>query len=48
LNSRGESTAAGSERRMRMLAVFHEAYRTPTRIRGHYMQVHKDGTLTLA
>ena len=29
----------------RILVVFHEAYRTPTRIRGHYMRVNKDGTL---
>jgi hypothetical protein len=32
----------------RVLVVFHEGYRRPTRIRGHYMYVHKDGTLTPA
>jgi len=32
----------------RVLVVFHEAYRTPTRIRGQYVRVHKDGTLTPA
>jgi hypothetical protein len=32
----------------RVLVVFHEAYRTPTRIRGHFMQVEKDGTLSPA
>ena len=32
----------------RVLAVFHEGYRTPTRIRGHYINVHKDGTLSPA
>jgi len=32
----------------RVLVVFHEGYRTPTRIRGHYMQVARDGTLTPA
>jgi len=32
----------------RVLVVFHEAYRTPTRIRGHYMRVRPDGSLTSA
>ena len=32
----------------RVLVVFHEAYRTPTRIRGHYMKVRPDGSLTSA
>ena len=32
----------------RVLVVFHEAYRTPTRIRGHYMKVRPDGSLTAA
>ena len=32
----------------RVLVVFHEAYRTPTRIRGHYMRVARDGALTPA
>ena len=32
----------------RVLVVFHEAYRTPTRIRGHYMKVAPDGILTPA
>lgn len=32
----------------RVLVVFHEAYRTPTRIRGHYMKVSPDGSLTSA
>lgn len=29
----------------RVLVVFHEAYRTPTRVRGHYMRVEKNGNL---
>ena len=32
----------------RVLLVFHEAYRTPTRIRGHYMRVKADGSLMSA
>ena len=32
----------------RVLVVFHEAYRTPTRIRGHYMKVSPNGSLTAA
>ncbi len=32
----------------RVLVVFHEAYRTPTRIRGHYMRVKSDGSLMSA
>ena len=32
----------------RVLVVFHEAYRTPTRIRGHYMRVNADGSLMSA
>ena len=32
----------------RVMVVFHEAYRTPTRIRGHYMRVENDGTLVSA
>ena len=32
----------------RVLVVFHEAYRTPTRIRGHYMRVNADGSLRSA
>ena len=32
----------------RVLVVFHEAYRTPTRIRGHTMKVRPDGSLTSA
>ena len=32
----------------RLLVVFHEAYRTPTRIRGQYMHVDPDGTLSPA
>ena len=32
----------------RVLVVSHEAYRRPTRLRAHYMQVHKDGTLSAA
>ena len=32
----------------RVLVVFHEAYRTPTRIRGHYLKVRPDGSLVSA
>ncbi len=32
----------------RVLVVFHEAYRTPTRVRGHYMRVRSDGSLLSA
>ena len=32
----------------RVLVVFHEAYRTPTRIRGHYMRVKSNGSLVSA
>src|SRR5262245_44725055 len=32
----------------RVLVVFHEAYRTPTRVRAQYIQVSKEGVLSQA
>ena len=32
----------------RVLVVFHEAYRTPTRIRAQYLRVRKDGQVEAA